>query len=55
MTERRIFCDICKTEVKYYSDLENIILDTKSGGNKSYEVCRSCRKKIIDYIESLKK
>lgn len=50
----KIYCDMCGNEVKMYSNLEDIILDTKDGGHCRYEVCRDCRRRIITYIEKFR-
>ncbi len=54
MTIVKIYCDICRKEVPTHGDIEEIILDTKSGMKCRYEVCSDCYGKICKHIEQMK-
>lgn len=54
MTITKIYCDICRKEVQAHSELEEVVLDTKSGMKRRYEVCDDCYNKICKHIEQMK-
>ena len=50
MVQTKYFCDMCKEEFPAYSNLEQIMMHTKSGAKLRYEVCNECRNRIKAYI-----